>query len=168
MILDMIQGCRYLQRSTDRWFPSKNSTTRLKDSRIWRKPICCEIIRYPLHTSRACIYTLVLTRLLVDYEYNIKMSKLMFRRQCPSRIRHQLVLSLHQATPPCVPENFSFKSANGLLAEWWRIADRKRPLPIPLRRLFPAEWYLPPSSAHKSAFLLYHFLVLTYAPSITG
>jgi hypothetical protein len=68
----MIQGCRYLRRSTDRWFPSKNSTTRLKDSRIWCKPVCCEIIRYPLHTSRACIYTLVLIRLRVDYEYNIK------------------------------------------------------------------------------------------------
>jgi hypothetical protein len=37
MILDMIQGCRYLQRLTDRWTLSKNSTTRLKDSRVWRK-----------------------------------------------------------------------------------------------------------------------------------
>jgi hypothetical protein len=37
MILDMIQGCRYLWRSTDRWTLSKNSTTRLKDSRVWRK-----------------------------------------------------------------------------------------------------------------------------------
>jgi hypothetical protein len=30
-----------------------------------------------------------------------------------------------------------------------------------LRRFFQAEWYLSPSSAHKSAFLLDHFLVLT-------
>jgi hypothetical protein len=37
MILDMIQGCRYLRRLTDRWTLSKNSTTRLKDSRVWRK-----------------------------------------------------------------------------------------------------------------------------------
>jgi hypothetical protein len=37
MILDMIQGCRYLRRSTDRWTLSKNSTTRLKDSRVWHK-----------------------------------------------------------------------------------------------------------------------------------
>jgi hypothetical protein len=37
MILDMIQGYRYLRRSTDRWTLSKNSTTRLKDSRVWRK-----------------------------------------------------------------------------------------------------------------------------------
>jgi hypothetical protein len=37
MILDMIQGCRHLRKSTDRWTLSKNSTTRLKDSRVWRK-----------------------------------------------------------------------------------------------------------------------------------
>jgi hypothetical protein len=37
MILDMIQGCRYLRRSTDRWILSKNSTTRLEDSKVWRK-----------------------------------------------------------------------------------------------------------------------------------
>jgi hypothetical protein len=34
-----------------------------------------------------------------------------------------------------------FKSANSPFAEWWRIADRKHPLPIPLRRFFLAEWY---------------------------
>jgi hypothetical protein len=37
MILDMKQGCQYLWRSTDRWTLSKNSTSRLKDSRVWRK-----------------------------------------------------------------------------------------------------------------------------------
>jgi hypothetical protein len=68
---------------------------------------------------------------------------------------------LHQATSPRIPENFPFKSANSPFAEQWRTADRKHPLPIPLRIFFQAEWYLSPSSAHKSAFLLYHFLVLT-------
>jgi hypothetical protein len=34
-----------------------------------------------------------------------------------------------------------FKSANSPFAERWRIADRKHPLPIPLRRFFLAEWY---------------------------
>jgi hypothetical protein len=83
-------------------------------------------------------------------------------------MRHQFVLSLYQAMSPRIPENLSFKSANGPFAERWSTADRKRPLPIPLRRFFPTEWYLSPSSAHKSAFLQYHFVVLTYAPSITG
>jgi hypothetical protein len=79
-----------------------------------------------------------------------------------------LVLSLHRAMSPCIPENFPFKSANSPFAERWRTADQKRPLPIPLRGFFPAEWYLSLRSAQHSAFLLYHFLVLTYAPSITG
>jgi hypothetical protein len=37
----------------------------------WRRPVCCEIVRSLLQTLRVYIYTLVLTRLLVDYEYNI-------------------------------------------------------------------------------------------------
>jgi hypothetical protein len=47
-----------------------DTTKGLENSGV--KPVCCEIVRYPLHTSRAYIYTLVLTLLLVDYEYNIK------------------------------------------------------------------------------------------------
>jgi hypothetical protein len=35
MILHMIQGCRYLRRSTDRWLLSKNSTTRLEGLESW-------------------------------------------------------------------------------------------------------------------------------------
>jgi hypothetical protein len=34
-----------------------------------------------------------------------------------------------------------FKSANSPFAERQRIADRKRLLPNPLRRIFLAEWY---------------------------
>jgi hypothetical protein len=37
MILDMIQGCRYLRRSTDRWLLSKNSTTRLERLESWHR-----------------------------------------------------------------------------------------------------------------------------------
>jgi hypothetical protein len=42
MILDMIQGCRYLRRSTDRWTLSKNSTTRQRTQRFGVKPVCYE------------------------------------------------------------------------------------------------------------------------------
>jgi hypothetical protein len=67
------------------------------------------------------------------------MSKLMLWRQCPSRIRHQLVLSLHRATSPRIPENFSFKGANSSFAERWRTADCKRPLLISLEEIFPSQ-----------------------------
>jgi hypothetical protein len=39
---------------------------------VWHGAIFCyEDVRFLLQTSRVYIYTLVLTRLLVDYEYNI-------------------------------------------------------------------------------------------------
>jgi hypothetical protein len=39
---------------------------------VWRgADFCCEDVRSLLQTPRVYIYTLVLTRLLVDYEYNI-------------------------------------------------------------------------------------------------
>jgi hypothetical protein len=50
-------------------------------------------------------------RLRVQY----LMSKLMLRRQCPSRIRHQLVPSLYRATSPRIPENFLLQAQTVLL-----------------------------------------------------
>jgi hypothetical protein len=39
---------------------------------VWHEAgFCCEYIRSLLQTLRVYIYTLVLTRLLIDYEYNI-------------------------------------------------------------------------------------------------
>jgi hypothetical protein len=71
MILDMIQGCRYLRRSIDRWALSKNSTTRLEDSKVWRKAgllwKCANTITY---IQGSYLYPVV-ARLLVDYEHNI-------------------------------------------------------------------------------------------------
>jgi hypothetical protein len=43
------------------------------------------------------------------------MSKLMLQRQCPSRIRHQLVPSLYRATSPRILENFPTKVQRVLL-----------------------------------------------------
>jgi hypothetical protein len=43
------------------------------------------------------------------------MSKLILRRQCPSRIRHQLVLSLYRAMSPCISENFPLKAQTVIL-----------------------------------------------------
>jgi hypothetical protein len=69
------------------------------------------------------------------------MPKLKLRRQCPSRIRHQLVPSLYRATSPRISRKLPFKSANSPFAERQHIADCKRPLLNPLRRFFLAEWY---------------------------
>jgi hypothetical protein len=163
MILDMIQGCRYLWRSTDRWLLSKNSTTRLKDSKVGTGPVCCEIVRSILQTRRVYIYTLVLTRLLVDHEYNINVPVPMSVLH-PSSIRPFLIFrSRHHVFP-----NVSFsKHKTALLPN-----DGVLPTAGTFTKYFE-ENFLPngvylPNSAHKSVSFLYQFLVLTYAPSITG
>jgi hypothetical protein len=76
MILDMIQGCWYLRRSTDRWLLSKNLTTRLEGLESWHGAVCCEVVRSLLQTLRVHIYTLSLTWLLVDHDCNIYCLKL--------------------------------------------------------------------------------------------
>jgi hypothetical protein len=38
---------------------------------VWHGAGCCADVRSLLQTSRAYIYTLVLTRPLIDYEHNI-------------------------------------------------------------------------------------------------
>jgi hypothetical protein len=67
----MIQGCRYLRRSTDRWTLLKNSTTRLKDSRVWCKAgLLWECFRCN-YIHPGFIFIPVVVWLLVDYAYNI-------------------------------------------------------------------------------------------------
>jgi hypothetical protein len=46
------------------------------DSKVGTGPVCCEIVRCLLQTLRVYIYSLSLTRLLVDYDYNIDCLKL--------------------------------------------------------------------------------------------
>jgi hypothetical protein len=95
MILDMIQGCRYLRRSTDRWLLSKNSTTRRKDSKFGTGPILLCRCSIPITDIKGLyLYPCPNTtpsRLRVQH----LIPKLMLRRQCPSRTRHQFVPSLY-------------------------------------------------------------------------
>jgi hypothetical protein len=71
MILDKIQGCRYLRRSTDRWLLLKNSTTRLEGLESWHGAGLLWNCSIPITNTKGYIYTLVLTWLLVDHDYNI-------------------------------------------------------------------------------------------------
>jgi hypothetical protein len=152
MILDMIQGCRYLRRSTDRWVLSKNSTTRLKDSKVGAGPVCCKIVRSLLQTRRVYIYTLVLTRLLVDHEYNINVPAPMSVLH-PSSIRPFLIFR------PChhVFPNISFsKHKTALLPN-----DGELPTVGTFTECFE-ENSLPkgvslPNSAHKSVLSCTNF-----------
>jgi hypothetical protein len=163
MILDMLQGCRYLRRSTDRWLLSKNSTTRLKDSKVAGTGPVCEIVRCLLRTRSVYIYTLVLTRLLVDHKYSINVPAPMSVLH-PSSIRPFLIFrprhhvfpnvsfSKHKRT--LLPNDGVLPTA-GTFTEWFE------------ENFLPNGFSLP-NSSHKSVSFLYKFLVLTYAPSITG
>jgi hypothetical protein len=97
MILDMIQGCRYLRRSTDRWLLSKNSTTRLKDSKFGTGPVLLCRCSIPItYIKGLYLYPCPNTtpgRLRVQH----LIPKLMLRRQCPSRTHHQFVPSFYSS-----------------------------------------------------------------------
>jgi hypothetical protein len=134
MILDIIQGCRYLRRSTDRWFLSKNSTTRLKDSKVGTGPVCCEIIQCLLQTLMVYIYTLVLTRLLVDHDYNIYLPKLIPRHQCPSCTRHQFVPSLYPGHVITYSRMLPFPSATQPFCRMMACSRPQASLPNALRK----------------------------------
>jgi hypothetical protein len=70
-ILDMIQGCRYLRRSTDRWLLSKNSTTRLEGLESWHGANLLWNCSIPITNTKGLYLYLALARLLVDHDYNI-------------------------------------------------------------------------------------------------
>jgi hypothetical protein len=139
MILDMIQGCRYLRRSTDRWLLSKNSMTRLKDSKIGTGPVCCEIVRYVLQTLRVHIYTLVLSRLLVDHD-----TTFIAQINAPTpNVRLAPIINLFllyiQAMSSRIPECFLFQARNSPSADWWCAPNRKHLYRMLWGKLL-AEW----------------------------
>jgi hypothetical protein len=137
----MIQGCRYLRRSTDRWLLSKNSTTRLKDSMFGTRPfLLCRCLIPIIDIKGLYLYPCPNTtpgRLRVQH----LMSKLMLRRQCPSRIRHQLVPSLYRAMSPRIPENFPLKAQTVLLSNDGVLPTASILYRILWEDFFLAEWY---------------------------
>jgi hypothetical protein len=94
MILDMIQGCRYLRRSTDRWLLSKNLMTRLKGLKSWHGAGLLWNCSIPItNTKGSYLYPCSNTTPSRPRLQHL-LPKLMPRRQCPSRTRHQFVPSL--------------------------------------------------------------------------
>jgi hypothetical protein len=122
MILDMIQGCRYLRRSTDRWLLLKNSTTRLKDSKFGTGSVLLCRCSIPITDIKGLyLYPCPNTtpnRLRVQH----LIPKLLLRHQCPSHTRHHVL-----------PKTSFFKCKQS----FYRMMAYHRPqvsLPNPLRR----------------------------------
>jgi hypothetical protein len=80
-------------------------------------PVCCEIVRSLLQTPRVHIYTLVLTRLLVDHDYNIYC--LNYFPSANVRLAPVInsFLPYIQATSSRIPECFLFQAQNSPFAE---------------------------------------------------
>jgi hypothetical protein len=121
----MIQGCRYLLRSTDRWLLSKNSTTRLKDSKVGTGPVLLCNCSIPI-TDIKGLYLYPCPNTTPGWlRVQHSLPKLMSRRQCPSRTRHQFIPSLYPDHVITYSWMLPSSSANGPSAEWWRTTDRK-------------------------------------------
>jgi hypothetical protein len=169
MILDMIQGCRYLRRSTDRWLLSKNSTTRLKGLKSWHGAGLLWNCSIPItNTKGSYLYPGSnmtpsrpwLQHLLPKINTTMPMSV-----SHPSSIRPLLYIQITSShIPECFPlspvEQFFYRNDDILQTAHASIECFKKNL-LPNGALLP-------NSAHMSVFSLYQFLVLTYAPSITG
>jgi hypothetical protein len=139
MILDMIQGRRYLRRSTDRWLLSKNSTTRLKDSKVGTGTVFLWNCSIPITNTKGLYLYPCPNTTPGGLRVQHSLPKLMSRHQCPSHTHHQFVPSLCPGHIIMYSRKLPFSSANSPSAEWWRTTDRKY-----LNRIlwgeFPAEW----------------------------
>jgi hypothetical protein len=123
-------------------------------------PFFCEIVRSLLQTLRVHIYTLVLTRLLVDHDYNIYCLKLIPRCQCPSRTRHQFVSFIFNPRHHAFPNAFSFNRGTVLLPDDDILLTADAFTKCFEENLLPNGAFLP-NSAHRLVSSLYQFLVLT-------
>jgi hypothetical protein len=149
MILDMIQGCRYLRRSTDRWFLSKNSTTRLKDSKFGTGAVLLCRCSIPITDIKGLyLYPCPNTtpgRLRVQH----LIPKLTLRCQCPSRTRHQSVPSLYPGH--IITHSRKLLKAQTVLLPNDGVLPTASVLPNPLRWFFPPNGISLSNSAHNFA-----------------
>jgi hypothetical protein len=136
----MIQGCRYLRRSTDRWLLSKNSATRLKDSKFGSGPVLLCRCSIPITDIKGLyLYPCPNTtpgRLRVQH----LIPKLMFRRQCPSRTRHQFVPSLYPGHIITHSRKLHFKSETVLLPNDG-VLPTTSIFTESSEEIFPVEWH---------------------------
>jgi hypothetical protein len=137
MILDMIQGCRYLRRSTDRWFLSKNSTTRLEGLESWHGAVLLWNCSIPTtNTKGSYLYPHSnttpsrprLQRLLPKINTTAPMSV-----SHPSSIRPLLYI---QSTSSRVLECFSLSTVEQLFCRMMTYSRPQTSLPNTLRKTF--------------------------------
>jgi hypothetical protein len=156
----MVQGCRYLRRSTNRWLLSKNSTTRLEGHKGWHGAGLLWNCSIPITNTKG-IYTLALTRLLVDHDHNIYCLKLI-------PWRHVRLVSIINPSPSLYSIHVithsrmlsAFTHGTVLLPNDDALPTTDASTECFEENLLPNGALLP-NSAHMSISFLYQFLVLT-------
>jgi hypothetical protein len=166
MILDMIQGCRYLRRSTDQWLLSKNSTTRLEGLESWHGTGLLWNCSIPITNTKGLYLYLVSNTTPTRTRLQYLLPKTDNMTSCRFRIHHQLASFFisgprHHALPIVsafnrgtilLPNADVFPTADASYRMRWRKPS--------------SEWYSLAEFGPHVRFFLYQFLVLTYAPSI--
>jgi hypothetical protein len=136
MILDMMQGCRYLRRSMDRWLLSKNSTTRLKDSKGWHRASLLWNCSIPITNPKGLyLYPCPNTTPSRPRVQHL-LPKLMLWRQCPSCTCHQFVPSLNSGHVITYSRMLPFPSAKQPFCRMTACYRPQVPLPNALRKIF--------------------------------
>jgi hypothetical protein len=162
MILDMIQGCRYLRRSTDRWLLSKNSTTRLEGLETWHGAGLLWNCSIPItNTKGSYLYPWSNT---TPSRPRLQHLLPKFNSMVPMSVSHSSSIRLLlyiQSTSSRVPECFSLSTVEQLSYRMMTYSRPQTPSPNALRKTSCRMVLFVPNSAHRSVSSLYQFLVLT-------
>jgi hypothetical protein len=153
----MIQGCRYLRRSTDRWLLSKNSTTRLEGLESWHRAGLLWNCSIPITNTKGLYLYPGPNTTPSRPRLQHLLPKINTMASCPSRTRHQFIpfhvithyrmLSAFTRGTVLLPNDDALPTADASI-ECFEI------------NLLPNGTLLP-NSAHVSVSSLYQFLVLT-------
>jgi hypothetical protein len=141
MILDMIQGCRYLRRSTDRWLLSKNSMSRLEGLESWHGAGLlwnCSI--HITNIKGLYLYPVANTTPIWPRLQHL-LSKINTVASCPSRTRHQFIsFFIFNPRHHAFPNAFRFYLWKSPSAEQRRTPDHRHLYRMLWEKL-SVEWY---------------------------
>jgi hypothetical protein len=153
MILDMIQGCRYSRRSTDRMNPLEELDDTTKDSRVWRKAglywecFWCHYIQ-PGSTFIPC-HGMNSNGLRAQYLiHNLSLSAIAYPSIRPFRSGHVITQSRKISATVSLPNESKLQTADSFVESFWRNLPSSG-------RIFSPNW------THKSDSFPYQILVLT-------
>jgi hypothetical protein len=127
MILDMIQGCWYLRRSTDRWLLSKNSTTRLEGLESWHGTGLLWNWSIPITNTKGLYLNPGSNTTPSRPQLQHLLPKINTMASCSSRTRHQFVpFFIVNPRHHAFPNAFYFHPWNSSPAEWRCTPDCRR------------------------------------------